>query len=153
MNPRVWSPCAGNGRYGNLTPAMASDPNYGMSFELRMPTTTWNGDFFFTGGSGLDGVVGEAVGATLGGGTAFPPALYRGFAVITQNSGHTSDQNTGFGYDPQARSDYGYQQTGTLAPSGKIHLDVVLRHQPRLLVLSRLFQWRAGSNDIQSALG
>ena len=119
VNPRMGVPAPAMDGYGNLTPAVASDPNYGISFELRMPTTTWNGDFFFTGGSGLDGVVGEAVGATLGGGTAFPPALYRGFAVITQNSGHTSDQNTGFGYDPQARSDYGYQQIGTLTPVAK----------------------------------
>jgi len=119
VNPRIGVPAPAMDQYGNLTPATASDPNYGISFELRMPTTTWNGDFFFTGGSGLDGVLNEAVGATLGGGTAFPPALYRGFAVITQNSGHTSDQNSGFGYDPQARSDYGYQQTGTLTPVAK----------------------------------
>src|SRR5271157_439142 len=119
VNPRLGVPAPAMDQYGNLTPATASDPNYGISFELRMPTTTWNGDFFFTGGSGVDGVLNEAVGATLGGGTAFPPALYRGFAVITQNSGHTSDQNTGFGYDPQARYDYGYQQTGTLTPVAK----------------------------------
>ncbi|MDR3675842.1 MAG: tannase/feruloyl esterase family alpha/beta hydrolase [Acidobacteriota bacterium] len=119
VNPRIGVPAPAMDEYGNLTPATASDSNYGISFELRMPTTTWNGDFFFTGGSGLDGVVGEAVGATLGGGTTFPPALYRGFAVITQNSGHTSNQNPGFGYDPQARSDYGYQQTGTLTPVAK----------------------------------
>ncbi|MGB7591971.1 MAG: tannase/feruloyl esterase family alpha/beta hydrolase, partial [Terriglobia bacterium] len=119
VNPRLGVPAPAMDEYGNLTPTTASDPNYGISFELRMPTTTWNGNFYFTGGSGLDGVLGEAVGATLGGGTAFPPALYRGFAVITQNSGHTSDQNSGFGFDPQARYDYGYQQTGTLAPVAK----------------------------------
>jgi len=109
-------------QFGNLT-AGSGNPNYGIQFELRMPTTTWNGDFFFTGGSGNDGVVAEAVGQTLGGGTAFLPALYRGFAVVTQNSGHTADanidQNDGFGYDPQARYDYGYQQTGTLTPIAK----------------------------------
>jgi len=119
VNPRIGVPAPAMDQYGNLTPAIASDANYGIEFELRMPTTIWNGDFFFTGGSGVDGVLNEAVGATLGGGTAFPPALYRGFAVITQNSGHTSDQNSGFGYDPQARSDYGYQQTGTLTPVAK----------------------------------
>ena len=124
VNPRLGVPAPAMDQYGNLTPATPSDPNYGISFELRMPTTTWNGDFFFTGGSGNDGVVAEAVGATLGGGTAFPPALYRGYAVITQNSGHTSNpngpnQNDGFGYDPQARYDYGYQQTGTLTPVAK----------------------------------
>jgi feruloyl esterase len=129
VNPRIGVPAPAMDQYGNLTPAIASDANYGIEFELRMPTTTWNGDFFFTGGSGNDGVVSEAVGATLGGGTAFPPALYLGFAVITQNSGHTagqndefgpsSNQNNGFGYDPQARYDYGYQQTGTLTPVAK----------------------------------
>jgi hypothetical protein len=124
VNPRIGVPAPAMDQYGNLTPATPSDPNYGISFELRMPTTTWNGDFFFTGGSGNDGVVAEAVGATLGGGTAFKPALYLGFAVITQNSGHTSNttgpnQNDGFGYDPQARNDYGYQQTGTLTPIAK----------------------------------
>lgn len=118
-NPRFGVPALAMDQYGNLTPATASDPNYGISFELRMPTTTWNGDFFFTGGSGLDGVVAAAVGATLGGGMAFPPALYLGFAVITQNSGHTADQNSGFGYDPQARLDYGYQQIGSLTPIAK----------------------------------
>ena len=124
VNPRLGVPAPAMDQYGNLTPATPSDPNYGISFELRMPTTTWNGDFFFTGGSGNDGVVAEAVGATLGGGTAYQPALYRGFAVITQNSGHTSNtsgpnQNDGFGYDPQARNDYGYQQTGTMTPIAK----------------------------------
>jgi feruloyl esterase len=108
-------------QFGNLIGG-TGNPIYAIQFELRMPTT-WNGDFFFTGGSGNDGVVAEAVGQTLGGGTAFLPALYRGFAVITQNSGHTAaaniDQNDGFGYDPQARYDYGYQQTGTLTPIAK----------------------------------
>jgi len=114
--------------WGSLDNTLAGDANYGIAFELRMPTT-WNGDFYFTGGSGNDGVVASAVGAPLGGGgTAFPLALAKGFAVITQNSGHvgilspifndiqdvSGDQNNGFGYDPGARYDYGYQQTGTL---------------------------------------
>jgi feruloyl esterase len=122
VNTRIGVPAPPMDQFGNLT-GRSGNPNYGIQFELRMPTTTWNGDFFFTGGSGNDGVVAEAVGQTLGGGTAFLPALYRGFAVITQNSGHTadagSDQNDGFGYDPQARYDYGYQQTGTLTPIAK----------------------------------
>jgi feruloyl esterase len=118
--------------YGALDNALAADGTYGISFELRMPTTTWNGDFFFTGGSGNDGVVGPAVGTPLGGGTAYLPALYQGYAVITQDSGHVGlldqlgnikdvagDQNNGFGYDPQARYDYGYQQTGTMTPIAK----------------------------------
>ena len=121
VDTRIGVPAPPMDQFGNLT-AGTGNPIYAIQFELRMPTT-WNGDFFFTGGSGNDGVVGEAVGQSLGGGTAFLPALYRGFAVITQNSGHTAttniDQNDGFGYDPQARYDYGYQQTGTLTPIAK----------------------------------
>ena len=124
------APAPAMDQWGNLNGSVQPDADYGIEFELRMPTATWNGDFFFTGGSGNDGVVTEAVGATLGGGTAYLPALYQGFAVITQNSGHSSgtaadefgsgpDQNNGFGYDTAARNDYGFQQTGTLTPVAK----------------------------------
>ena len=117
-------------QYGNITQGSQPDGYYyEIDFELRMPTTTWNGDFYFTGGSGNDGVVNSAIGTPLGGGNKFLPALNRGFAVITQNSGHTAgknpefppdpNQNNGFGYDPTARNDYGYQQTGTLTPFAK----------------------------------
>ena len=130
VGARTGAPAPAMDQWGNLNGSVQPDAEYGIEFELRMPTATWNGDFFFTGGSGDDGVVTEAVGATLGGGTAYQPALYQGFAVVTQNSGHSSgtaadefgagpDQNNGFGYDPAARNDYGYQQTGTLTPIAK----------------------------------
>ena len=130
VGARTGAPAPAMDQWGNLNGSVQPDSDYGIEFELRMPTATWNGDFFFTGGSGDDGVVTEAVGATLGGGAAYQPALYQGFAVITQNSGHSSgtaadefgpgpDQNNGFGYDPAARNDYGYQQTGTLTPIAK----------------------------------
>jgi hypothetical protein len=130
VGARTGAPAPAMDQWGNPNGSIQGDADYGIEFELRMPTATWNGDFFFTGGSGNDGVVTEAVGATLGGGTAYLPALYQGFAVITQNSGHSSgtaadefgpgpDQNNGFGYDPAARDDYGYQQTGTLTPIAK----------------------------------
>jgi feruloyl esterase len=118
--------------YGALDNTLEPSANYGIHFELRMPTTAWNGDFYFTGGSGNDGVVALAVGPPLGGGNAYQPALYRGFAVITQDSGHigilntlgsiedtAGNQNNGFGYDPQARDDYGSLQTGTVTPIAK----------------------------------
>jgi feruloyl esterase len=118
--------------YGVVDNSLAPDADYGIHFELRMPTTAWNGDFYFTGGSGNDGVVATAVGAPLGGGHAYEPALSRGFAVLTQDSGHAGilnalgsivdtagNQNNGFAYDPQARDDYGSQQTGTVAPIAK----------------------------------
>lgn len=130
VGARTGAPAPAMDQWGNLNGSVQPDADYAIEFELRMPTTTWNGDFFFTGGSGDDGVVAEAVGATLGGGTAYLPALYLGFAVITQNSGHSSgtaadefgpgpDQNNGFGFDAAARNDYGYQQTGTLTPIAK----------------------------------
>jgi hypothetical protein len=83
---------------------------YGIGFELRLPAA-WNGRFFFQGGSGSDGFVATAFGVTGG-----RSALGLGFAVVTTDSGHEgSDQE--FGFDPQARVDYGYRA-----------LDVVTKH-------------------------
>jgi feruloyl esterase len=83
---------------------------YGTGFELRLPVP-WNGRFFFQGGSGSDGVVATAFGVTGG-----HSALGQGFAVVTTDSGHESNDQT-FGVDPQARIDYGYRA-----------LDLVTRH-------------------------
>jgi hypothetical protein len=84
---------------------------YAIRFHLRLPET-WNGRFFFQGGGGTNGDLGDAIGR-LGGGAA--PALVQGFAVLSQDSGHDNALNTvpgrggqsAFGFDPQARADYG----------------------------------------------
>ena len=77
---------------------------YAIKFHLRMPTA-WNQRFFYTGGGGSDG--------NLGGADA--PQLQQGYAVVSTDSGHDNAVNVSdlagtyqFGFDPQARSDYGY---------------------------------------------
>lgn len=77
-----------------------------MGFELRMPTT-WNGRFLFQGGGGLDGFVGPAYGTVTPQGSTAAPALARGFAVVSTDSGHQSF-DASFAFDQQARLDFAY---------------------------------------------
>lgn len=85
--------------------------HYAIRFHLRLPAE-WNGNFFMQGGGGSNGEIGDAVGR-LGGGAA--PALAQGYAVASQDSGHDNATNSvpdrggpvAFGFDPQARADYG----------------------------------------------
>jgi len=83
---------------------------YAIRFHLRLPVA-WNGRFFFSGGGGTNGELGDAIGRL----TAALPALVQGYAVLSQDSGHDNATNsdparggaTAFGFDPQARADYG----------------------------------------------
>jgi len=85
---------------------------YRIAFRMRLPQD-WNERFFFQGGGGSNGVVGDATGPN---GTGNTLALARGYAVIAQDSGHDNDRNSlpsrggqlVFGHDPQARADYGH---------------------------------------------
>ncbi|MCW2392860.1 feruloyl esterase [Sphingobium sp. B1D7B] len=83
---------------------------YAIRFHLRLPVA-WNGRFFFSGGGGTNGELGDAIGRL----TAAAPALAQGYAVLSQDSGHDNATNSdparggasAFGFDPQARADYG----------------------------------------------
>lgn len=79
---------------------------YGMGFELRMPSQ-WNGRFLFQGGGGLDGFVGPAYGVVTPQGSTAAPALARGFAVVSTDSGHQGFDPS-FAFDQQARLDFAY---------------------------------------------
>jgi len=57
---------------------------YGIRFALALPVE-WNGRFLFQGGGGLNGNVAPPLGGGAAGGT---PALARGFAVVTTDTGH-----------------------------------------------------------------
>ena len=103
--------------------------HYAIQFHMRLPTR-WNGRFLFQGGGGSDGSVGDAIGAIGGFGTTgpgIPPALVRGFAVLSQDSGHdnrtnndsTHEGTTAFGFDPQARRDHAYASLDVTARTGK----------------------------------
>lgn len=93
---------------------------FGIGFELRLPSD-WNGRFLFQGGGGLDGQAMPAIGSIAN--SAGPPALARGFAVVSTDSGHQGPiVDASFGLDQQARVDYAYNA-----------LDEVTREAKRLL--------------------
>ncbi|MHA6721003.1 tannase/feruloyl esterase family alpha/beta hydrolase [Sphingomonas sp. RS6] len=83
---------------------------YAIRFHLRLPAE-WNGRFYMQGGGGTNGELGDALGMTGPG----APALAKGYAVLSQDSGHDNAVNaaperggpSAFGFDPQARADYG----------------------------------------------
>lgn len=85
--------------------------HYAIRFHLRLPEE-WNNRFFFQGGGGSDGEIGDAIGRLSGNVT---PALAQGFAVLSQDAGHDNVTNSivdrggpaAFGFDPQARADFG----------------------------------------------
>src|SRR5687767_10105310 len=79
---------------------------YAIRWMLRLPAN-WNGRFYFAGGGGTNGNLGDALGGN---------ALASGYAVVSQDSGHnnavnvTTEAGTAtFGYDPRARVDFGYR--------------------------------------------
>ena len=55
-----------------------------MVSRLILPAN-WNGRFLFQGGGGLNGTIGEPVGAQVAGGRA---AIQQGFAVVSNDTGH-----------------------------------------------------------------
>src|SRR5215470_18928290 len=91
----------------------ASGQQYAIKFHLRLPTL-WNGKFFFEGGGGSNGNLGNALGNLQGQQRTIALAL--GYAVVSQDSGHDNQINNDlnrngtvtFGFDPQARLDFGY---------------------------------------------
>lgn len=89
---------------------------YAIGFEVRAPKQ-WNGRFFYQANGGTDGSIGTASGG-IGGGGATSTALSKGFAVLSSDAGHTGF-GPGFGLDPQARIDYGYNAVKELTPMAK----------------------------------
>lgn len=105
---------------------------YGIHFELRLPET-WSGRFYYEGGGGSDGVVKPAIGHIpgLANRPGYSPALYRGFAVVTSDAGHSENQNTGFGMDPRARLDYAYASIPRVRGTARALITAFYGRQPR----------------------
>ncbi|MBO9519337.1 MAG: tannase/feruloyl esterase family alpha/beta hydrolase [Porphyrobacter sp.] len=109
--------------------------DYAIRFHLRLPDD-WNGRFLMQGGGGTNGELGDAVGRLAG---ASAPALAQGFAVLAQDSGHDNARNTvperngaaAFGFDPQARADYGGDSLEKVALAAKALIGAYYGGQPR----------------------
>ena len=103
----------------------ADGQSYGIGFALALPAT-WNGRFLFQGGGGFNGVLGPPYGASAAGGT---PALARGFAVVSTDSGHSAPGgnalDTAFLRDQQATMDFAYQAVERVTTVAKA---IIARH-------------------------
>lgn len=98
---------------------------YGIHFALALPDD-WNGRFLFQGGGGLNGNVAAPLGAAAAGGH---PALARGFAVVTTDTGHQGAVfDGGFFQDQQAALDFYYEANGRVTAVAK---DLIARYYSR----------------------
>ena len=124
----------------------ADGRHYAIRFELRLPVE-WNGRFLHQVNGGNDGVVVPALGIRADGlASGGKPALSRGFAVLSSDSGHSAADpankamglaaGAAFGLDPQARRDYGYAADMTLSPIAKA---IVAAHYGRKPSYSYMF--------------
>ncbi|MGH8150096.1 MAG: tannase/feruloyl esterase family alpha/beta hydrolase, partial [Steroidobacteraceae bacterium] len=101
---------------------------FGIRFALDMPEK-WNGRFLFQGGGGLNGSVGEPLGFLASGAT---PALARGFAVVSTDTGHEGHGpfDATFLSDQQASLDFYYEAIGRVARVGERIVADYYGHRP-----------------------
>ena len=89
---------------------------FGIGFALALPEPgAWNGDFMMQGGGGGNGVVAYPMGASYSG---EKPALVRGFAVASTDTGHkakTGPFDFSFTRDQQAYLDFAYMANAEVA--------------------------------------
>jgi feruloyl esterase len=121
-DPRAGSHCV---LRGAVTERTGTDgKRYAIGFEMRLPDR-WNGRYVDQLNGGNDGAIVPAYGNL--GGAQPDNALSRGYAVLSSDEGHDGAANPDaglsggnlFGFDPQARVDYGYAANVTLTPIAK----------------------------------
>jgi hypothetical protein len=93
---------------------------FGIGFALTLPPQdAWNGDFMMQGGGGGNGTVSYPVGSNYAGNT---PALVRGFAVASTDTGHkakTGAFDFSFMRDQQAYLDFAFLANAEVAGVAK----------------------------------
>jgi pimeloyl-ACP methyl ester carboxylesterase len=93
---------------------------FGIGFAVALPEKeSWNGDFMMQGGGGGNGVVAYPAGANY---TGEKPALVRGFAVASTDTGHkakTGPFDFTFMRDQQAHLDFAYMANAEVAAVAK----------------------------------
>jgi feruloyl esterase len=111
----------------NQRVSLVDGQTYAIKFHLRLPSA-WNQRFFYTGGGGTDGNLGNAL----------TPQLNQGYAVVSTDSGHDNAVNASvvaganqFGFDPQARSDYGYNGPAEVTEKAKALIKKYYGKKPR----------------------
>ena len=90
--------------------------DYAIRFALALPND-WDGRFLFQGGGGLNGNVQQPLGAVAAGDK---PALARGFAVVSTDTGHQGAVfDGGFFADQQATLDFLWVANGKVSVVAK----------------------------------
>jgi len=94
----------------------ADGEEFGIGFALALPEKdAWNGDFLMQGGGGGNGMIFYPAGASYSG---EKPALARGFAVASTDTGHKAKTGVfdfSFMRDQQAYLDFAYQANAEVA--------------------------------------
>jgi len=94
----------------------AGGKTYGIKFAIALPDE-WSGRFLLQGGGGLNGSVGQPFGPVASGTL---PALARGFAVISHDSGHQGAVfDPSFMADQRAALDFAEASVRTVALLGE----------------------------------
>jgi hypothetical protein len=101
---------------------------YGIGFAISLPEN-WSGRFLQMGGGGLNGSVAVPVGGQNAGDK---PALARGYAVISTDSGHkgTGAFDGSFMQDQQALLDFEYVAIGRTAVLAKQIIEAFYQNPP-----------------------
>jgi hypothetical protein len=103
---------------GAIDPHRGADgKDYAIGFALALPDD-WNGRFLLMGGGGLNGSVRQPTGPVAAGEI---PALARGFAVLSHDSGHSGPQpfDASFMTDQRAALDFAETSVRTATVAGK----------------------------------
>jgi feruloyl esterase len=90
--------------------------NYAIGFAIALPDR-WNGRFLFQGGGGLNGSIRPPLGLQA---TGDNPALARGFAVVSTDSGHRGAVfDASFMADQEAALNFAYASVGKVTAAAK----------------------------------
>ncbi len=102
---------------------------YGIKFQLRLPNQ-WNNGFLYQGGGGMDGFIAPALGGVPFRASTATPALMRGYAVVSTDSGHPTP-TAEFAADQQARLDYAYASIGKVTATSKKLIQQIYGSKPK----------------------
>jgi feruloyl esterase len=96
--------------------AGADGKTYAIGFSIALPDR-WNGRFLFQGGGGLNGSIRPPLGTQAAGDV---PALARGFAVVSTDSGHQGAVfDASFMVDQEAALNFAQASVGKVTAAGK----------------------------------
>ncbi len=118
---------------------------FGIGFALALPDkAAWNGDFMMQGGGGGNGIVAYPTGANYSG---EKPALTRGFAVASTDTGHkakTGPFDFSFMRDQQAYLDFAFLANAEVAGVAK---EIIARYYAKAAAYSYFVGCSTGGRE------